>query len=229
MSSAPNRSESIAVQLRDEILRGHYKPGDRLPAERDLATLLGVNRGSVREALKKLEQLGLVVIRRGDGTTVRHLHEASVEVIRHLLHVDGRLNRPLLRQLLDVHEMLLTGATYLAVERGSLGTRDRARALLRELATASEPAQIHRLVGALIDVITEASGDLVLRLFRNTLRGALADTLATALPRLDPDRLAMGDAARKVGEALEAGDAVGTSEAVRTLIRQRTRWLLDAL
>ena len=73
MATAPNLPESIAAQLRNDILDGTYKAGERLPAERDLASRLGVNRGSVREALKKLEQMGLVVIRRGDGATVRHL------------------------------------------------------------------------------------------------------------------------------------------------------------
>src|SRR5262245_63640403 len=76
------RSDRIADSLRADILRGRYRPGERLPAERELATRLTVNRGSVREALKKLEQLGLVEIRRGDGAVVRHLHEARIEVVR---------------------------------------------------------------------------------------------------------------------------------------------------
>lgn len=66
MTTAPaSRHDAIADALRSEILRGTYAPGDRLPAERDLAARLGANRGAVREALRKLEQQGLVVIRRG--------------------------------------------------------------------------------------------------------------------------------------------------------------------
>lgn len=48
MSAAPSRSESVADRIRDEILNGTYKPGERLPAERNMAGRLGVNRGSVR-------------------------------------------------------------------------------------------------------------------------------------------------------------------------------------
>ena len=70
------RSETIAGKLCDEILAGIYKPGERLPAERDLAHQLGANRGSVREALLALERMGLVTTRRGDGHTVRPLREA---------------------------------------------------------------------------------------------------------------------------------------------------------
>jgi len=75
MVTAPSLGESIAARLRNDILGGTYKAGERLPAERDLASRLGVNRGSVREALKKLEQMGLVLIRRGDRATVRQRRE----------------------------------------------------------------------------------------------------------------------------------------------------------
>ncbi len=64
MKSAP-LSERISAELRDEILRGRYRPGERLPSERDLAQRFEVHRGAVREALKKLEQLGLAKIEAG--------------------------------------------------------------------------------------------------------------------------------------------------------------------
>jgi GntR family transcriptional repressor for pyruvate dehydrogenase complex len=46
-----SRADEIARALRDEILRGGYRPGERLPSERDLAARMGANRSSVREAL----------------------------------------------------------------------------------------------------------------------------------------------------------------------------------
>jgi GntR family transcriptional regulator, transcriptional repressor for pyruvate dehydrogenase complex len=60
----------IADQLRSLILRGDYDVGTRLPAERDLATRLGVSRPSVREALIALEVEGLVEVRPGSGIHV---------------------------------------------------------------------------------------------------------------------------------------------------------------
>src|SRR6266576_1741703 len=61
-------AEEIAEQLRSLILNGQYPPGSKLPPERELSKRLRVNRASLREALKKLEHLGLVRIRQGDGT-----------------------------------------------------------------------------------------------------------------------------------------------------------------
>jgi GntR family uxuAB operon transcriptional repressor len=61
----------IADQIAGLIANGEFSPGTRLPAERELATLLGVSRTSVREALISLEIAGLVEVRVGAGVFVR--------------------------------------------------------------------------------------------------------------------------------------------------------------
>jgi GntR family transcriptional regulator len=60
----------IAENLLDQIESGELKPGDRLPPERELSTLFGVNRVTVRRALQLLEMQGLLVRRQGDGTYI---------------------------------------------------------------------------------------------------------------------------------------------------------------
>lgn len=54
-------------QLRNYIEKNELKPGDRLPTELTLAQNMGISRGTVREALKALEALGIVETRRGEG------------------------------------------------------------------------------------------------------------------------------------------------------------------
>ncbi|MGQ9859956.1 MAG: FadR/GntR family transcriptional regulator, partial [Thermodesulfobacteriota bacterium] len=56
-------SEEIAEQLKESILLGHFKPGDRLPSERDLADQFRVSRVDILEALRALENTGFVVTR----------------------------------------------------------------------------------------------------------------------------------------------------------------------
>jgi DNA-binding FadR family transcriptional regulator len=58
-------SETIVDQIRQLMRQGHLRPGDRLPAERDLCERFGVSRVTVREALRMLESSGLVEIRVG--------------------------------------------------------------------------------------------------------------------------------------------------------------------
>jgi GntR family transcriptional repressor for pyruvate dehydrogenase complex len=230
MATAPNLTESIAARLRNDILVGTYKAGERLPAERDLASRLGVNRGSVREALKKLEQMGLVVIRRGDGATVRHLHEASIEIVRHLLIVNGVVNRRLLEQVLDAHEMLVAGAAHLAVERGSPDDHRRARELLRQLALpGSSDGERAALFDALVELITQASGNLVLQLVRNVIRPALAERMTLVQRRLAGRSRELAVRVAAIDAAIASGDAAATATAVRSLVRERRVQLLAAL
>jgi DNA-binding FadR family transcriptional regulator len=58
-------SEEVAEQLKQSILSGHFKPGEKLPPERDLADEFQVSRVAIREALRKLEHAGFIVTRQG--------------------------------------------------------------------------------------------------------------------------------------------------------------------
>ena len=62
--------ETIALQIKARIDSGELKRGDMLPSEADLAEQFGVSRGSIREALRMLEMLGLVESQTGKRTIV---------------------------------------------------------------------------------------------------------------------------------------------------------------
>ncbi len=62
--------EQVAAQIAELVAKGELKPGDRLPAERELSARLGVSRPTVREAMIALELAGLVEVRVGAGATV---------------------------------------------------------------------------------------------------------------------------------------------------------------
>jgi len=63
-------SDFIIEQIKTQIISGALKPGDKLPAERELVNLLKVSRPSVREALLKLEAQGLIESKQGGGTFI---------------------------------------------------------------------------------------------------------------------------------------------------------------
>src|SRR5581483_9881877 len=69
-SARRSRGEPAVVRLRRDLLLGRYRPGTRLPPERELAERLGTNRNTLREALRTLESENLVRARQGDGTIV---------------------------------------------------------------------------------------------------------------------------------------------------------------
>jgi GntR family transcriptional repressor for pyruvate dehydrogenase complex len=57
--------EDIAAQIRNLVARGQLKPGDRLPAERNLSAMFNVSRNTLREALRALELAGMIELRKG--------------------------------------------------------------------------------------------------------------------------------------------------------------------
>ena len=69
--------EQVAGQVTELVARGEFKPGDRLPPERDLAKMLAVSRPTVREAMIALEIAGLVEVRGGAGAFVTDKAKAN--------------------------------------------------------------------------------------------------------------------------------------------------------
>lgn len=71
-------NRAIQGQIRQYIMSNSLKAGDLLPPEGQIAADLGVSRGSVREAIKALESLGIVEVRHGDGVRVRSFNFDSI-------------------------------------------------------------------------------------------------------------------------------------------------------
>jgi GntR family transcriptional repressor for pyruvate dehydrogenase complex len=95
--------QEVVDQITELILQNHLEPGDRLPPERELAEHLAVSRTAVREAIRVLEQRGLVEVKQGAGTYVRCL---SPEVVTESLLLYFRTNIPRYLQLMDLREIL---------------------------------------------------------------------------------------------------------------------------
>ncbi len=113
--------ELIEQKLREQIIGGTLKAGDRLPTEPELARKLDVARSSLRTALQRLQLQGIVEVRRGLGWYVRRTDLAAVEE-----HLEGRLaaRRFSHTDLLEVRIALETTAASLAAVRAGDGELD---------------------------------------------------------------------------------------------------------
>jgi len=111
----------VLQRLRREILLKQYEPGERLPPERQLASRLGTNRNTLREALRTLEADNLVRSRQGDGTIVldwRTIGEIPL-LPEFLIEDTPALERiDVVTTLLELRSMLLDRILTLSVERG---------------------------------------------------------------------------------------------------------------
>jgi GntR family transcriptional repressor for pyruvate dehydrogenase complex len=166
--------EEIVRQVKAMIAEGRLKSGDQLPPERELAEKFLVSRTSVREALRALESLGLIEIRPGEGTFVREVSVESLiqplalvmasqrEAIGELFEA-RRLIEPLIAGLAaaratadDLHEMeriLEEQAKEVAAGRTGLAQDAQFHAAL---AAAAHNRAITRILGALIDLLTQS-------------------------------------------------------------------------
>jgi GntR family transcriptional repressor for pyruvate dehydrogenase complex len=106
--------EQIVQQLEDAILKGQLKPGDQLPAERDLAHSFGVSRTAVREAVKTLREKGLVEAYSGRGTFVTngtsHSIRQSLDLMIRINPLEGSANLAELRLVLEPEIAALAAA-----------------------------------------------------------------------------------------------------------------------
>ncbi len=110
-------SEEIVNQIKQLISIGELKPGDRIPSERELSSMLGVSRPSVREAIMVLEAMGFLESRQGGGTYVKALTEASI--LDPLAKLIEQRDPELLRSLAEVRMGLESWSAYLAAKRAT--------------------------------------------------------------------------------------------------------------
>jgi GntR family transcriptional regulator, transcriptional repressor for pyruvate dehydrogenase complex len=109
-------TEQVITYVRELIARGELRPGDRLPAERDLALELGVSRPTIRAGLRALSAMGVVVSRHGSGTYIPEGPPMlGSEPLRFLAALHGFSRE----EMYEVRRVLEVAASGLAAERAS--------------------------------------------------------------------------------------------------------------
>ncbi len=109
-------ADEIIAQIRKLISEGILAPGDKLPSERDMAARLGVGRGHLREAIKKLEFYGILKTLPQSGTVVASLGVKALEgLIANILDLD----KEDYRALMETRVILEINAARLAAERAT--------------------------------------------------------------------------------------------------------------
>jgi DNA-binding FadR family transcriptional regulator len=201
--------EAVIDQMQMQLTSGAWSVGDRIPGEYDLAARLKVSRPAVREAIRALSHIGVLEVRRGDGTYVR-----SAVDPRPLLR---RVERATLRDVFELQQAYDVQAARLAARRRTPDDLMRLEALLEDRDAARDPAEfgeadVHFHIG-----VAAASHNALLveafRYFQSRLRESLS---AVRLDRELPDA---GPAAhRAVVDAIAAHDPDAAAQAAESVI-----------
>ncbi len=169
---AETRSAEIHRVLRTAILDGSYGPDAALPSERVLSDELGASRHAVREALKRLQQAGLISISQGGSTRVRDWRRHGGLDLMLALGAEGELppeGLGLMRSLFEMRASIGADAARLAALRADAAARAEIEARAAALAATDDPAARTAIYDVLWDRIIDAADNLAYRLALNTL------------------------------------------------------------
>jgi GntR family transcriptional repressor for pyruvate dehydrogenase complex len=150
-------SQEITTKLLRRIVDGVYPAGGRLPNERGMAEEFGVTRNVVREALKRIEAMGMVSIRQGSGCHVEELQtKGGIELVDlFLFRRDGSMDEEFLDEIIQFHEDIHISVVKLAAQNITREEIEKFRAFLKERAAMSIDDE------RLPDITTEISRAIV--------------------------------------------------------------------
>jgi DNA-binding FadR family transcriptional regulator len=212
-TSLPDR---VFNELVTAVLDGRYAPGERLPTQRALAVELGVNMASLREGVKRLEQLRLVEVRHGDAMRVTDWRaNGGLDV---LAYGAGAFTEP----LFEARRLLLKEAAALAAERRTDGEAAQLEVLAE--AFGGEDAQTVDL--AFMALVIAAARNLVFTLILNSIRELYLQDLAAFAP-IVADRDALAPLYAEIARAIRDRDAEGASAIMERLAAHQEEAMRD--
>lgn len=226
--------DTVFEKLIADIVSGTYPPGARLPAERDLARLLGASRPTLREALRRLSEWNLIAARRGSGIVVRDYRDWMIEVLpAYLRYAKPGPDHPriaqLIADLLQLRRSLMVATVELVAERLPAGGTAEARKLVREAWDRRDRgADFAHADLAVLRAVVDAAGFLPSVWTVNRMAGIYAD-LARSLGNVlaPPDDYV--DTYDRALDALEAQDAAAAATILGDYLTRHDRRMLSLL
>ncbi|MDL9977797.1 FadR/GntR family transcriptional regulator [Microbacterium candidum] len=219
-------TDEAIERIKEMIISGELSPGERLPPEKDLSERLGLSRSSLREAVKALELIRVLDVRRGDGTYVTSLEPALLLEAMSFV-VDLHTDRSVL-EIFAVRRILEPAAAALAAHT----MNDEDMTILQDIVdTANADGTIEELVQHDVrfhQAIVEATGNEYLSRLTESMSSA------TVRARIWRGITQRGAAARTISEhaailgALTRHDAELASALMLAHVAGIDEWLRDA-
>ncbi|MDD4092250.1 MAG: FadR/GntR family transcriptional regulator, partial [Smithellaceae bacterium] len=139
--------EEIVTVIQKQIMSGQINAGDKLPTERELSENFQVNRATVREALRKLENLGLLEIRHGDGLYAKnYLESGNFDLIKAAFNMDG--GQEVMMNILEARRYLVPQMAYLAAQRRTTKDLEDLKRVVDdpEMSMLEKDIQVHQVI-----------------------------------------------------------------------------------
>ncbi len=209
-------ADAVYAQLRERILGGELVPGDNLPSERLLCDMLGVNRGAVREGIKRLQESGLVRVRHGGPTQVLdYEEEGGLELLPSLLiSEDGHMRVRVARGILSLRESLAPAVARQAAQHSPAETVHRLRQLVAAMRRTEDIGELQQHAFDYWGALVKGSRNIAFRLSYNTL-GRTYEKIWALLSQVMAEEFRDRDRLASLAEAVAGGDAVAAEQLAR--------------
>jgi GntR family transcriptional regulator, transcriptional repressor for pyruvate dehydrogenase complex len=200
-------SEQVYTQLRDRILKKVLPVGAELPSERELSETLGVNRGAVREAIKRLQQARLVRVRHGGATQVENFEaEGGLELLPGLMvNTQGQINLEVARGIVALRKALAPLVAGQAAQHGGKALADTLKPVIAEMQTTSELTRLQQLAFDFWALVVQGSGNVVFKLAFNSMNQTYLAAWHT-LTLVMQDEFRDINTLAQLAQAIEAGE-----------------------
>lgn len=217
-SSLPDK---VFAQFAAEIVSGRYPPGATIPSERDLSEVLGVNRHVVREAVKRLEQIGLVKVIQGGRTKVLDFRQtAGLDLLTVVAeHTEaGEELAPFLLAALEMRAGMGVDVARLCAQRAGRKVGDELLAISGQLAGLAGGPELLPLDERFWRIVLDGAGNLAYQLAFNSLIRAVHARIGFSLPWLEQE-LSRSDYRHPIAAAIAAGDAEAAASAAHEALK----------
>jgi len=208
-------SHEIAASLRTDILKNRYRPGDRLPSERDLAARFNASRGAVREGFSQLEQIGLIRIFPG-GARVQPIETASLAVLGPMLELSDMPDPQLVDQFLETYCALASLTARSAVVKASQAELNQLHQTIVKLAKQTTDFEsIHQQWRDFLETLGNIADNLVVRLISNDLGAQFISHMVSLGIKPEIPRSLADKTLKALKTSLETRDGELASAAIR--------------
>jgi len=218
---APRAFEHILGELEASISAGALEAGDRLPPERDLAARYGVSRASVREAIRVLEAMGIVSVRRGADHGVVLLQEPG-NAFQPVLRLLVALRHVSLDDAIEFRAMVEAGAARRLAAIGDPGAA-LAGLLDRMEAPGIRQSDFHALDATFHVTLVRTAGNALLNLVEDAVDGLLRKVI-TDLSRIAWDWDAIRPQLVAEHRAIHDAIVAGEGERAAALLTKHVRY-----
>jgi len=224
-------SDAVFDQLREQIVRGEMRAGTALPGERALCEALDVNRGALREALKRLAQARLVAVQHGGVSRVLdYRSSAGLELLPDLLLTEaGGFDPDVVRSVVEMRSALAPDIARLAATRGGESAAGTLDAVVERMEAAGDDLRaLQTLAMEFWSALVDGTGNVAYRLAYNSLRQTY-ERCMDVLTGILADELGDRRSYRAIATAVRRRDARSAERLARALTRRGEQRLLDVV